>query len=145
MSSMNKAILMGHLTKDPELKFIPSGQAVANMTLAMNRKWKAPNGEWKEEVDFIKVVAWGKSAEACGEYLHKGSPILVEGRIHSSSWETADGVKKYAVDVQAERVQFLGGKKDGTGKSESAPASAPTDDGPGPDPSQAPGDTDITF
>ena len=81
MASMNKVFLVGNLTKDPELKFIPSGQAVANLRLATNRKWKNASGEWKEEVTYVSVEVWGKSAEACGEYLKKGSPLLVEGRL----------------------------------------------------------------
>ena len=109
MASLNNVILVGNLTKDPELKFIPSGQAVCNLRMAMNRKWKAQNGEWKEESTFVGVVVWGKSGEACGEYLKKGSPCLVEGRLQSRSWETEDGQKRSILEVVAERVQFLSG------------------------------------
>ena len=107
MASLNKVILVGNLTKDPELKFIPSGAAVCNMRMAMNRKWKDQAGSWKEEVTYISVVAWGKQGEAAGEYLKKGSPVLIEGRLQSRSWETEDGQKRSAVEVVAERVQFL--------------------------------------
>ena len=112
MASLNKVLLVGNLTKDPELRFIPSGQAVANLRLATNRRWKGNNGEWKEETCFVGIVVWGKSAEACGEYLHKGSPVLVEGRLQNRSWEGDDGQKKSVLEVVAERVQFLEGRKD---------------------------------
>ncbi len=114
-SSMNKVILVGNLTKDPELKFIPSGQAVCNMRLAMNRKWKNSAGEWKDEPTFCSVVAWGKSAEACGEYLKKGSLVLVEGRLQSRSWEDGDGKKRSVLEVVSERCQFLDNKREQTG------------------------------
>jgi single-strand DNA-binding protein len=116
MASLNKVFLVGNLTKDPELKFIPSGQAVANLRMATNRRWKAANGEWKEEVCFVGVVVWGKSAEACGENLKKGSPVLVDGRLQSRSWETEDGQKRSILEVVAERIQFLGGRKGADGE-----------------------------
>lgn len=115
MASLNKVILVGNLTKDPELRFIPSGQAVANLRMATNRKWKAANGEWKEDVCFVSVVVWGKSAEACGENLTKGSPVLVEGRLQSRNWETEDGQKRSVLEVVSERIQFLGPRKGGAG------------------------------
>jgi single-strand DNA-binding protein len=134
MVSLNKVFLVGNLTKDPELKFIPSGQAVANLRLAVNRKWKSAAGEWKEDVCFVGVVVWGKSAEACGENLSKGSPILVEGRLQSRSWETEDGQKRSIMEVVAERVQFLGPRKG------AAPGGAP--DAEAPD-APAPGDAPL--
>jgi single-strand DNA-binding protein len=113
LASLNKVFLVGNLTKDPELRFIASGQAVANLRLATNRKWKAASGEWKEEVCYVGVVVWGKSAEACGENLGKGSPVLVEGRLQSRSWETEDGQKRSVLEVVSERIQFLGRKGQG--------------------------------
>jgi single-strand DNA-binding protein len=131
VASLNRVILVGNLTKDPELKFIPSGQAVCNMRMAMNRKWKSQSGEWKDESTFVGVVVWGKSGEACGEYLKKGSPVLVEGRLQSRSWETEDGQKRSILEVVAERVQFLsGGRREvasssaASGDSEGAPAAS---------------------
>ena len=109
MASLNKVFLIGNLTKDPELRFVPSGQAVANLRLATNRKYKAGNGELKEEVTYLGVEVWGKSAEACGEYLKKGSPLLVEGRLKLKEWTAQDGQKRSLLEVVAERVQFLGG------------------------------------
>ena len=148
-ASLNRVVLVGNLTKDPELKFIPSGQAVCNLRMAMNRKWKAANGEWKDESTFVGVVVWGKSGEACGEYLKKGSPVLVEGRLQSRSWETEDGQKRSILEVVSERVQFLSG---GPGRG-GAPGSAPSGGGSGdfesaPPPSEPGGggsDDDIPF
>jgi single-strand DNA-binding protein len=114
-ASLNKVFLMGNLTRDPELRYIPSGTAVANFTLAINRPYKDSSGEKKEEVSFIKIVVWGRMAEICGEYLTKGRPVLVEGRLKSRSWETEDGQKRSALDVVASNVQFLGSRSDRNG------------------------------
>jgi single-strand DNA-binding protein len=111
-ASMNKVFLMGNLTRDPELRYVPSGSAVANFTVAVNRSYKDGTGEKKEEVSFIRVVVWGKMAEVCGEYLSKGRPVLVEGRLKSRAWEAQDGQKKSALDVVATSVQFLGSRGD---------------------------------
>ena len=111
-ASMNKVFLMGNLTRDPELRYVPSGTAVANFTVAVNRPYKDGTGEKKEEVSFIKVVVWGKMAEVCGEYLSKGRPVLVEGRLKSRAWEAQDGQKRSALDVVATSVQFLGARGD---------------------------------
>jgi single-strand DNA-binding protein len=107
MASLNKVFLIGNLTRDPELRYIPSGSAVATFTVAVNRVY-IQQGEKKEEVSYIKVVVWAKMAETCGEYLSKGSPVFVEGRIQSRSWETPQGEKRSTTEVIAERVQFLG-------------------------------------
>ena len=107
---------MGNLTRDPELRYVPSGAAVANFSVAVNRPYKDAAGEKKEDVSFIRVVVWGKMAEVCGEYLSKGRPVLVEGRLKSRSWEGQDGQKKSALDVVATSVQFLGAR--GTQKTE---------------------------
>ena len=111
MASLNKVYLVGNLTKDVEIRFVPSGQAVANLRMATNRKYKASNGEWKEEVTFVGIEVWGKSAEACGEYLKKGSPLLVEGRLKLKEWTAQDGQKRSMIEVVSERIQFLS-KKD---------------------------------
>lgn len=123
MASMNAVFLMGNLCADPEVRFVQSnGHAVANLRLATNRKFKAGNGEWKEEVTYVGVEVWGKSAEACGEYLKKGSPVLVEGRLKLKEWEK-DGQKRSQLEVVAERVQFIGGKREQS----DAPAEEPKD------------------
>lgn len=126
MSAFNKAILVGNLTKDPELKYIPSGQAVVNFTIAVNRKYSGKDGEKKEEVAFIRIIAWAKLAEICNEYLKKGSSVLIEGRIQTRSWDGPDGSKRYATEVLAETVQFLGGKPNASGGQEQAAAPAKT-------------------
>lgn len=109
MANLNKVILIGNLTKDPELRYTPQGKAVANTVIAINRKFKL-NEEMKEDVAFVPVVFWGKTAEVVNQYCHKGSPLMVEGRIQTRSWEK-DGGKKYATEVVAENIQLLGGKK----------------------------------
>lgn len=108
MASYNKVLLMGNLTKDPELRYTPQGTAVVNLRLAVNRKYKDKNQELKEEVCFVTAVVWNKQAETCNQYLHKGSPIFVEGRLQSRSWEDNAGQKRSVIEVRAERVQFLG-------------------------------------
>ncbi len=107
MASLNKALLMGNLTRDPELRYIPSGSAVTSFTMAMNRVYKLQTGEKKEEVSFVRVVVWGRMAETCGEYLKKGSSVFVEGRLQSRSWDGADGQKRNTLEVIATNVQFL--------------------------------------
>ena len=107
MASLNKALLIGNLTRDPELRYIPSGSAVASFTLATNRVYKLQTGEKKEEVSFVRVVVWGRMAEVCGEYLKKGSPVFVEGRLQSRSWDGPDGQKRSTLEVIAVNIQFL--------------------------------------
>jgi len=109
MASLNKVLLIGNLTRDPELRYTPQGTAVVNLRLAVNRKFRNKNQELKEEVCFVTAVVWNKLAENCNQYLHKGSPIFVEGRIQSRSWEdAASGKTRSVIEVRAERVQFLG-------------------------------------
>ncbi|MBF0331900.1 MAG: single-stranded DNA-binding protein [Candidatus Omnitrophica bacterium] len=109
MASLNKVLLIGNLTKDPELRYTPNGTAVANLRVAVNRKFKDRTGELKEDTCFVTVTAWDKQAEACNQYLQKGRPIFVEGILQSRSWDTPDGQKRSTIDVRAERIQFLGG------------------------------------
>ncbi len=109
MASLNKALLMGNLTRDPELRYIPSGSAVTSFTVAMNRVYKLQTGEKKEETSFVRVVVWGKMAEICNQYLTKGSPVFVEGRLQSRSWDGPDGQKRNTLEVIANNVQFLRG------------------------------------
>jgi single-strand DNA-binding protein len=114
MATLNKVMLIGNLTRDPELRYVPSGTAVATFTLAVNRVYNNQAGEKKEETSFIRIVVWGRRAEVCGEYLAKGSPVFVEGRIQSRNWETQDGQKRSTIEVIADNVQFLrGGEKTG--------------------------------
>ena len=108
MASLNKVFLIGNLTKPPELRYTPSGTAVADLRLAVNRNYTTQGGEKREETCFLTVVVWGKQAESCGEYLDKGSPILVEGRLQTREWEAKDGGKRTVMEVGAEPVQYMG-------------------------------------
>ena len=116
MASLNKVFVIGNLTRDPELRYIPSGSAVATFTVAVNRVYKSQSGEKKEQTSFLRVVVWGRRAEVCGEYLSKGSPVFVEGRLQSRDWETQEGQKRNTVEIVADNVQFLrAGDKQGAG------------------------------
>lgn len=110
MGNLNKVILLGNLTRDPELRRTPGGIAVCNIRLAVNRFYKSQEGENKKEACFINVVTWSKQAELCHQYLHKGSPLLVEGRLSSKQWEGSDGQKKTSTEVIASHIQFVGPK-----------------------------------
>lgn len=106
--SFNQVILMGNLTRDPELRQTPNGQNVCSFSLALNRSYKGSDGNWQEATDYIDVVAWGPLGERVAQYLTKGRPCLVNGRLQSRSWEQ-DGQKRSKVEVNAQDVTFLGG------------------------------------
>ncbi|MFA5114910.1 MAG: single-stranded DNA-binding protein [Candidatus Omnitrophota bacterium] len=108
MANFNKVLLMGNLTKDPELRYTPQGTAVVNLRVAVNRRFRDRNQELKEETCFVTAVVWDKQAETANQYLHKGSPIFIEGRLQSRSWEDNSGQKRNTIEVRAERIQFLG-------------------------------------
>ncbi len=112
MSSVNKAILIGGLGKDPEVKFTGSGKAVCKLSLATEEQWQDASGEKQKETTWHNIVVWGKQAEACGKHLEKGSRVYVEGRIANRSYDDKDGVKKYVTEVIATNVRFLSFKKD---------------------------------
>lgn len=116
MTGFNKVILAGNLTRDPELRYTPSGTAIAKFGLALNRKWKDQSGETKEEVTFVDVDAFGKQAELIGQYLKKGNPLLVEGRLRTDSWEDKQTQQKRSrLGVVLEGMTFLGGGNRGEG------------------------------
>jgi single-strand DNA-binding protein len=119
---LNKAIVIGNLTRDPEIKALPSGVKVASFSVATNRVWKDKNGVKQENVDFHNVVVFGRQAEVVGQYMKKGSSILVEGRMQTRSWDDAAGVKKYRTEIIADRIQFGPRKEGGAPYSPSAPA-----------------------
>ena len=127
MASFNKVLLMGNLTRDPELRYTASGAAVASFGLAVNRKYKAGE-EWKEEVCFVDITVWAKQAENCAEYLHKGSPVFLEGRLNFQSWETDTGQKRTKLEVVANNIQFLGRPGESKGFSQSGAESPPPSD-----------------
>mgnify|MGYP000948594222 FL=1 len=112
--SFNQVILMGNLTRDPEVRQIPSGQSVCTFSLALNRSFKGADGNWQEATDYIDVVAWGPLGERVAQYVTKGRPVLVNGRLQSRAWEQ-DGQKRSKVEVNAQDVTFLGGRGEGEG------------------------------
>jgi len=149
MASYNRVILIGNVTRDPELRYIPSGTAVTDLGLAVNDRRKGANGEWIEETTFVDVTLWGRTAEVATEYLNKGSSVMIEGRLKLDTWEK-DGKKNSKLRVIGERMVMLGGKSGGSGggggggprgasKSEPSYASH-SDEGEGPPP-----DDDIPF
>jgi len=138
MASFNRVILMGNLTRDPELRYTPKGTAIAKIGLAVNRVWTNEAGEKKEEVTFVDVDCFGRTAENVGQYMKKGRPIMIEGRLKLDQWDDkATGAKRSKLGVVAETVQFLGGKDDAPAAprtarpATTAPASEPVEgDGP---------------
>ena len=108
MADMNRVFLAGRLTRDPEVRYIPSGTAVARLGMAITESYKNKSGERVESAVFVDVEVWARQAETCGEYLKKGSPVLIEGRLQFDQWETSDGEKRNKLRVRADRVQFLG-------------------------------------
>ena len=107
MASVNRVIVMGNLTRDPVLRYTPSGAAVASFGLGINRRFRDGAGAQKDEVSFVEIVAWGKQAELCTEYLGKGRLVLVEGRLRQERWESPAGEARSVLKVVAERIQFL--------------------------------------
>lgn len=105
--SINKVLLSGRLTRDPELRYAPSGSAVASFPIAMARNYKNQAGEWKQSVVFVNIVTWGRQAEIANGVLKKGSAVFVEGRLRSRTWQTEEGQRRSVLEVTAERVQFL--------------------------------------
>jgi len=129
MANFNRVILAGNLTRDPELRYTPKGMAIAKITLAINRSWKSETGEAKEEVTFVDIDAFGKQAETIGQYLKKGSPLLMEGRLRLDQWDDKQtGQKRSRLGVVLDAFQFLGGGNRTEGGSEAPrarPAAAP--------------------
>jgi single-strand DNA-binding protein len=131
MASFNRVVLVGNLTRDPELRYTPKGTAIAKIGIAVNRVWTTEAGEKKEEVTFVDVDVFGRTAENVGQYMRKGRPILIEGRLKLDQWDDKQsGQKRQKLGVVAETVQFLGSKDDGGGlpaapASRSRPAAPP--------------------
>jgi single-strand DNA-binding protein len=149
MAGYNKVILIGNLTRDPELRYTPKGVAIAKIGLAVNRTWKSESGEQKEEVTFIDVDAFGRQAETLAQYMKKGSPLMVEGRLKLDQWDDKQtGQKRSKMGVTLEGFQFLGGgNRDGGGGDSPRPsrpssgAKPPPGDAEGPPPE----DDDVPF
>jgi single-strand DNA-binding protein len=117
---LNKAIVIGNLTRDPELKSLPSGIQVASFSLATNRVWKDKNGAKQESADYHNIVVFGRQAEIANQFLRKGGSVLVEGRMQTRSWDAADGSKRYRTEIVADRIQF--GPRTSGSSTERAPA-----------------------
>jgi len=151
MANFNKVILVGNLTRDPELRYTPKGMAIAKVGLAINRNWTSEGGEKKEEVTFVDVDIFGRTAENVAQYMKKGRPILIEGRLRLDQWDDKQtGQKRSRLGVVAETVQFLGSPTGGGGDGgesaprRSAPASAPAPS-PAAEPDMPPPDDDVPF
>jgi single-strand DNA-binding protein len=146
MASFNKVILLGNLTRDPEVRYTPKGTAVTDLGLAVNRTYTADNGEKREEVTFVDVTFWGRTAEVAGEYLKKGRPVFVEGRLQLDSWDDkTSGQKRTKLKVIGENMQMLGAPRGGGGDEDGGPRSSR----PAPPPKaavpSAPDDDEIPF
>jgi single-strand DNA-binding protein len=116
MANINRVVLVGNLTKDPELRHTPSGTAVCKLRLAVNTRQKdQSSGEWGDKPNYFDVTVWGNQAESCSQYLSKGRPVAVDGRLDWREWDAQDGSKRQAVEIIAESVQFLGSRGDGEG------------------------------
>jgi single-strand DNA-binding protein len=115
MASVNKVILIGNLGKDPEVRYLPSGDAVTNISVATTDTWKDKSGEKQEHTEWHRVAFFGKTAEIAGEYLKKGSPVYIEGRIRTRKWQDKEGNDKYSTEIVADRMQLLGGRGAGGG------------------------------
>ncbi len=109
MASVNKVMLIGYLGKDPEIRYTPSGVAVANFSIATSEKWKDKQGEPQEKTEWHRIVAWKRLGEICGEYLSRGQQVYIEGRIQTRAWEDRDGNKKYTTEIVANQMVMLGG------------------------------------
>jgi len=125
MANFNKVILAGNMTRDPQLKYLPSNTPVAEFGMAINRKWRSQDGQQREDVCFVDCTAFGRSAETINQYMRKGQPMLVEGRLKFDQWEGKDGQKRSRLTVVVEGFQFLGGGR-------GAPAGEPRREAPAP-------------
>jgi single-strand DNA-binding protein len=130
MASVNKVILVGNLGRDPEVRYLPSGDAVANVTLATTETWKDKSGEKQEQTEWHRVAMFGKTAEIAGEYLKKGSQVYIEGRLQTRKWTDKEGQERYTTEIRCDRMQMLGSRSGGSERmappDEDAPARAPS-------------------
>jgi single-strand DNA-binding protein len=114
-TNINRVVMTGNLTRDPELRNLPSGMAVCSLRIACNTRRKGSGGEWEDKPNYFDVTVWGAQGEKCARYLSKGRPIALDGRLEWREWETQDGQKRQAVDIIADSVQFLGGRDESGG------------------------------
>jgi single-strand DNA-binding protein len=113
MASVNRVILIGNLGRDPEVRYLPSGDAVANFSIATTEKWKDKNGEMQEQTEWHRISFFGRQAEICGEYLRKGSSVYIEGRLQTRKWTDKDGNERTTTEIRGDRMQMLGGRGGG--------------------------------
>lgn len=113
MASVNKVILIGNLGKDPEVRYMPSGEAITNINIATTDNWKDKNGEKQERTEWHRIAFFGKLAEIAGEYLKKGSPVYIEGRLQTRKWQDKEGKERYTTEIVAEKMQMLGSRGGG--------------------------------
>jgi len=135
--NFNKAIVIGRVTKDPEIRTTPNGQSVASLSIATNRVWNSNSGEKQEKTEFHNIVAWGKLAEICGQYLTKGQEVMFEGRMETRTWDGQDGVKRSRTEIIAENMQMGAKSKGGSSSDYSSPKkeeSTASTQGPKPEP-----------
>jgi len=137
MASVNKVILVGNLGRDPEMRYLPSGEAVANLAIATTDKYKDKTGQMVEQTEWHRVSFFGRTAEVCGQYLKKGSQVYVEGSIRTRKYTDKEGVEKYATEIRGDRMQMLGGRAGGgvaemddSGYSQAAPRAQPRGNAP---------------
>jgi single-strand DNA-binding protein len=122
-SNINRVVLVGNLTRDPELRTTPSGTSVCKLRLAVNERTKDPStGQWGDRANYFDVTVWGNQGESCAQYLAKGRPVAVDGRLQWREWDAQDGTKRQAVEIVADSVQFLGGRQEGELGGAPAPA-----------------------
>jgi single-strand DNA-binding protein len=139
--NINRVIVVGNLTRDPELRHTPSGMAVCSLRIAVNTTRKDESGQWVDKPNYFDVTVWGQQGENCAQYLSKGRPVAIDGRLEWREWEAQDGSKRQAVDIVADNVQFLGGRQEGEGAAYvPATATGGADDFP-----PSPADDDIPF
>jgi single-strand DNA-binding protein len=148
-TNINRVVMSGNLTRDPELRSTPSGTPICKLRIASNTRRKNASGEWEEKPNYFNVTVWGAQGENCARFLHKGRPIAVDGRLEWHEWQTQDGQKREGVDIIADSVQFLGGRDDAAGGNGYTPRSdVPVDDRdfqPAAVSPSATGDDDIPF
>ena len=131
-SGLNKVLLIGNLGKDPEVRYTPGGQAVANFNIATNEAWTDKGGQKQERTEWHRIVVWGKVAELCGEYLSKGRQVYIEGRLQTREWNNKEGVKQYTTEIVANQVLFLSGGERGPGRAGAKGGGSGDDFGPPP-------------
>ena len=116
MANINRVVLVGNLTKDPELRHTPGGTPVCSLRIAVNGRWRDESGQWVDKPNYFDVTVWGNQGENCAQYLAKGRPVAIDGRLEWREWEAQDGTKRQAVEVVADTVQFLGGRDAAAGE-----------------------------